>query len=62
VLGGFVWLLLFHALDGWLEIEGGWVELAHWDREHIVAEWLDFALVLLVWHGGLLASLQSRRA
>ncbi len=62
IVGGFVWLLLFHHLDGGVELEGGWEPMDRWERGQLVAEWLDYALVLLVWHGAVFALQQSRQA
>ena len=60
--GGLVWLALFHQVDGVVGHRGRVGAAEQFLPEEIVAEWMNYALVLLVWHGGLHAVFQSHRA
>lgn len=44
-------LIAFHHLDGVLVIEEGWVPITSWPQAQFVAEWFDYALFMLAWHG-----------
>lgn len=45
------YFIAFHHLDGLLGIEDGWSPLINWPKAHFVAEWFDYALFMLAWHG-----------
>ncbi len=62
VVGGLFWFHLFHLVDGLFSIEAGWTPFTQLPREEIIAEWMNYSLVSLVWMGGLETSLLGQQA
>ncbi len=62
VTASILWLTSFVCLDGLIVIEPGFVPLTSWNMAQLFSELTDYTLVMLTWHGFVIAAVLAREA